>query len=190
MAFLTSSGSLVTSANIVDGSIINADVNASAAIDASKLTGLPYTKLADVTNAGAQATLASGAFTARRHLRILLWVPGTIADNVIIRFNGDNGANYDNIRSTNWGVGAPTSGDTYLWNSDGNQANTSFCIMDIWNDAATAKYIHSQNNVNMVFKANPGRWNNTADSITSVTIACQAGTNLTAGAHIVVLGMD
>jgi len=36
---ITISGSGITSANIADGTIVNADVNASAAIDASKLTG-------------------------------------------------------------------------------------------------------------------------------------------------------
>lgn len=39
MAFLTSGGSQVTSGNIVDGSILNADVNANAAIAQSKLAG-------------------------------------------------------------------------------------------------------------------------------------------------------
>jgi len=36
---ITISGSGITSANIADGTIVNADVNSSAAIDASKLTG-------------------------------------------------------------------------------------------------------------------------------------------------------
>jgi len=41
---ITISGSGITSANIADGTIVNADVNASAAIDASKLTGVGPTK--------------------------------------------------------------------------------------------------------------------------------------------------
>lgn len=39
MAFLTSGGSSVTSANIVDGEIVNADISASAAIAQSKIAG-------------------------------------------------------------------------------------------------------------------------------------------------------
>lgn len=40
MAFLTTGGSQVNSANIVDDAILNADINASAAIALSKLSGL------------------------------------------------------------------------------------------------------------------------------------------------------
>ena len=37
---ITISGSGITSANIADGTIVNADINSSAAIDGSKLTGI------------------------------------------------------------------------------------------------------------------------------------------------------
>lgn len=40
MAFITSGGSNVASAQIIDGSIVNADVNAAAAIAQSKLAGI------------------------------------------------------------------------------------------------------------------------------------------------------
>jgi len=41
---ITISGSGITSANIADGTIVNADINSSAAIDGSKLTGVGATK--------------------------------------------------------------------------------------------------------------------------------------------------
>jgi hypothetical protein len=43
--------SIITSAKIVDGTIVNADINASAGIDASKLTGISsdYVLLATTT---------------------------------------------------------------------------------------------------------------------------------------------
>lgn len=64
MAFLTSGGSQVTSGNIVDGSILDADVNAAAAIALTKLSGLignPGTFLSIEYTSGATHSLTTVA---------------------------------------------------------------------------------------------------------------------------------
>jgi len=61
---ITISGSGITSANIADGTIVNADVNSSAAIDASKLTGVGKVlqTVAFVEDSSSQ-TLATSTYT-------------------------------------------------------------------------------------------------------------------------------
>ena len=58
---ITISGSGITSANIADGTIVNADINSSAAIDGSKLTGAG--KVLQVVTASAASELASTTAT-------------------------------------------------------------------------------------------------------------------------------
>jgi hypothetical protein len=58
---ITISGSGITSANIADGTIVNADINSSAAIDGSKLTGAG--KVLQVVTASAATEVTSTTAT-------------------------------------------------------------------------------------------------------------------------------
>ena len=68
---ITISGSGITSANIADGTIVNADINSSAAIDGSKLTGAgkvlkvveAYSTVSTTINTTAYAAIAGATIT-------------------------------------------------------------------------------------------------------------------------------
>ena len=84
---ITISGSGITSANIADGTIVNADINSSAAIAASKLTG---TELSFGANLTSNQNLSSGAWT-KLSLATELWDTDSAYDTSNYRFTVPTG---------------------------------------------------------------------------------------------------
>lgn len=93
MAFLQSGGSQVTSSNIVDGSIVNADVNAAAAIAQSKL-GAAGNADTDVVKVESASSVPYSLTTVAGQ-RVLVIVSGRIllnagpaSDTINLQYNG------------------------------------------------------------------------------------------------------
>lgn len=93
MAFLTTGGSLVTSDSIVDGSVLNADVNAAAAIAQSKIAGTPNDNTGIV--AVERTVGATHALTTVANQRVVVIATGnlgisssTLLDTVNLKYNG------------------------------------------------------------------------------------------------------
>lgn len=189
MPVITQGGSLVTSANIVNGTIVNEDINASAAIDVSKLNNAAYAVLADVTLSGAGNTIDSSTFTAKRLIKVLLSIPSiAIASTVTFRFNADSGANYD-TSCTNDGAAAFTgTAQSVISPENVNSTSRRFIEFEVINDAALQKMLFGRSyysNGQYIFC---GSWNNTANQITRVqAISAQ---NFATGSRMVVLGMN
>lgn len=187
--FITSGGSSVRSENIVDGEIVNADISASAAIAASKLTGLPYEKLADVALGSPATQILSGTFAAKAFLRLIIFTPSFASnDSCFLQFNGDTGANYA------WGLSNDLAAGSYNSSQTSAQidalANTDprFIVIDILNVATLAKRgICAMETATALGEAR-FVWNNTAAAITAIRLF--AGSNIGAGGRLVVLGMD
>jgi hypothetical protein len=97
----------IQSLGITDGTIVNADINASAAIDASKLTGISsdYVKLATTTVSSNTASVSiDGYFDDATYNYYILSIRG-------MRINDESG-NYPNLRF-NVGGSADTTASAY-----------------------------------------------------------------------------
>ena len=86
---ITISGSGITSANIADGTIVNADINSSAAIDGSKLTGVgTVTKSATAPSSPAQGDMWFNTTSGTTAMKV--W-SGTAWDQMINKFSATGG---------------------------------------------------------------------------------------------------
>lgn len=187
MAFLTTGGSQVNSANIVDGSILNADVNANAGILASKISGKPYETLADVTLGSAATSLSTGAFTAKTVLKVLVWCPSiATADRLRMDFNSDGANNYNVTSVTDGAAAAADVATNGIRLEQGTSTGRRYHVCDIFNIASLIKPVTAlgwcENNQDIISAI----WTNTTDQIT--TIRLQAAFNLGVGTRIIVMG--
>jgi len=128
---ITISGSGITSANIADGTITNADINASAGIDGSKLSGLSFgaslTSNQDIAHNTVTKVLftenfdSDGAFTSSTFTPA---VAGQYQINTYLRYGDGTGENLVEIRlykngsmlnlSTGWYQSASGTGTVVL----------------------------------------------------------------------------
>jgi hypothetical protein len=190
MAFAGSGGAAnVTSAQIVDGEIVNADINSGAAIDPSKIAGEPYEVLADVTLGVAGTALSSGTIPARTFLRLLISVPSLESTGRInIEFNGSGGTDYDFNISANYAAATASTGQALIYLDLNNSTGYRWAVVDIYNPAAASKHTVSHCAQNNLRDNGSGRWNVTSGAITSIVLG--AGGNMVAGTRMKVLGMN
>lgn len=189
MPLFTGGGSTVTSANIVDGEIVNADVSASAAIDSSKLANLPYAVLTTATAPGGASTLTTSTFTAKKYLRLIINVKGVaVGGDIGIRFNGDTGANYNCAFAISGGANSKLAAQTMAKIDTGALTGVHYWAIDVFNLSGEQKsYVYTGYESDDMLDG-AGHYTVTAGQITSVTLVC-AG-NITAGSTITVLGSD
>ncbi len=191
MPIIGAGGSLVTSGNIVDGTIVNADIASNAAISASKITGKPYEQLDTKVLGAPAASLTTNTFAAKKFLRVFIRVPSlTISDNLWLRFNGDSGANYSSNRSTDQGAATANTGITEWRLEASASTGDRVVIVDIFNQLATTKKGQHVMNKGAVIEEGSGEWINTIAQITSITLLNGGAGNLGTGSEITVLGMD
>ena len=97
---LTLSGSGITSANIVDGTITNTDINASAAIAASKLSGTGKVLQVIVGEDTVQTDIATTTYTDVTGLSATI-TPTASDSTILVQWNmqGNTGGN-----NTGWGT--------------------------------------------------------------------------------------
>lgn len=189
MAFLTQGGSQVGSAQINDGAIVNADINANAAISISKLSNSAYALLASVTLVAPGLTLNSGTFTGKRFLRVIIdAVSYAGAGSMIMQFNGDTGANYDANNATDGGASGKVTGQTSATILPSAGAQSRRVVLDIINIATLPKRVIGDVNADNTWVKHLSSWTNSTDLITSILIT--ASQNMGTGSSITVLGMD
>lgn len=190
MPVFTSGGSSVTSASIVDGEIVNADVNANAGIAITKISNAPYAVLADVTLGSPATSLASGTFAGKTHLRIIVTCPSiATSDLLCLRFNGDTGANYTYQHSTDVGAITKVAGDTLHRVHSAGTTGTVYAVFDVLNIATVDKrHVGQVIDTNKQIQAS-GFWSNTSAQITAVSLITSTY-NMATGTRLIILGMD
>ena len=128
----------------------------------------------------------SGTFTAKKYLWVQFYTKGG-AGSSYFRFNGDTGTNYANRYSINGGTDSTITGqpESYLGAIDG----LSFHNLLIINNASNEK-LFTHNRVSRstagagtapTRNEGAGKWANTSDQITSITVTTAGGGNFTAG---------
>lgn len=190
MPFVGTGGGTVASSQIIDGTIVNADINASAAIDSSKLSNLPYQKLATASLGAGATTLSSGTFTARKFLRFIIQVAGNAAADLGIQFNGDTAANYEWVQTKDGGASTNNTADTKIKFGAGSETEDRLIVIDIINVAASAKQITGLQSTGHEITSIGGQWSNTSNQITSALLLLDAAGDITAGTEITVFGHD
>jgi|TARA_R110000772_G_C13222409_1_gene431991 hypothetical protein len=136
----------------------------------------------------------SGTFTAKKYLWVQFYTEGG-AGSSYFRFNGDSGTNYANRYSINGGADSTITGqpESYLGAIDG----LSFHNLLIINNASNEKlFKHNRVSRSTAGASNSpkrmesvGKWANTSNQITSITVTTAGGGNFTAG-NMKVWGSD
>ena len=128
----------------------------------------------------------SGTFTSKKYLYVQFYTEGG-AGSSYFRFNGDSGSNYANRYSINGGADSTITGqpESYLGAIDG----LSFHNLLIINNASNEKlFKHNRVSRSTAGASNSpkrmesvGKWANTSNQITSITVTTAGGGNFTAG---------
>lgn len=189
MAFLQSGGSVVGSAQITDGAIVNADINANAAIALSKIANPPYAVLADVTLGTLGVTLDTGTFTAKTNLRIIVASAGhAVAATLALTLNNDTGANYAYSISENGAASATSGAASSIALRNSALIEAGLVVLDLINITTIKKRLTGSGVNDIYAHTIGGSWNNTASQVTRVTVT--ASNNFAVGSRIIVLGMN
>ena len=128
----------------------------------------------------------SGTFTAKKYLWVQFYTKGG-AGSSYFRFNGDSGNNYANRYSINGASDSTITGqpESYLGAIDGLSFHNLFII----NNASNEK-LFTHNRVSRstagagtgpTRNEGAGKWANTSNQITSITVTTAGGGNFTAG---------
>lgn len=149
-----------------------------------------YGQLDLVTLGAGATTLTTNTFTAKTHLRLIIFCEGSASANLQIQFNGDTGNNYNGQVSTDFATPTAHSAQASLWLEDNVGTGERYAVIDILNYSAQAKRIIGKCTKGLESNDISGHWTNVAAQITSITLKLSAAGDITAGTKLIVLGMD
>ena len=128
----------------------------------------------------------SGTFTAKKYLWVQFYTEGG-AGSSYFRFNGDSGNNYANRYSINGGSDSTIASqpESYLGAIDGLSFHNLFIINNASNEKLFTHQRVSRSSAGAgtapTRNEGAGKWANTSNQITSITVTTAGGGNLTAG---------
>ena len=158
-----------------------------------------WKELARASLSSAGDTITTSTFTAKDNIMILA---KTISDGQVTanyRFNADSGSNYARRQSSNGGSDGTGTSQNVILAGYGTSGETTFITTNVINEATKEKLVitelvtngsgngagNAPNRREIV-----GKWANTSDAITSVTLFNNDTGSFAAGSEIVVLGCD
>lgn len=204
----------VTTAKIADSNVTTAKINDSAvttakinndAVTAAKIDwastgangGIWWEELGRTTLSGAGDTITVSGLPARKYLQIRYTVfdtGGAVGSN--IRFNGDTGNNYAYTYSLDGAAATTGASQSSIFFRAGTQAAAATGVMEVFNIATDEKPCVGQMTTNNAAGAGTvpnggvisGKWVNTSDQITEVSLINVGAGDYAIGSEVVVLG--
>ena len=155
---------------------------------------MAWERLAHVALSGAGDSLASGTFTAKKSIKVIVHIIASGDVEPRFRFNGDSGANYSYRKSSNGGSDGTSTSITYADTYGGNAGNT-YIVSEITNISAKEKLMitHTMGTTAGAGNAPDRReyvqkWANTSAQITSIEVSNGGSGDFAIGSYITVLG--
>lgn len=158
-----------------------------------------WQELGRTTLGSAGDTITSPTFTAKKYLQVLAAAQatgGTI--NLRLRFNGDTAGNYNTRASENGAADGTATGATNTATGPSTAATSGFMVYEIINIATEEKLVFyrgarpgTAGAANLPTRNEGlGKWANSTNAITSVTLFNDGTGDYAIGSEVVVLGHD
>ena len=154
-----------------------------------------YEELANETLTGT-GNLSSGTITAKKYLWVQIESEGVTSGNDLLRFNDDSASNYSDRKSADGGTDATRVNQTSLVNhiNEGGRTTPSFANFFIINDSDYEKLLIGNVNQGLASGSGvapsslalTGKWANTSDAITNITLFA----NEKSDSSMIVYGFD
>jgi len=196
----------VSASNILPaGSVGTVDL-ANDAVTATKIDwastgadgGIWWEELGRSADLGAEAdTISVSSFPARTNLKVIAYVYGTGSTTENFTFNSDTAANYSHRYSTNGAADTSAVSQAYITNSTAGSSAIIVVTFEILNIAAKEKLVFNGSATrsgsagagNAVGKDDfAGKWANTSDQVTTITMTNSSTGGYLVGTKIIVLG--
>ena len=157
---------------------------------------MAWERLAHVALSTSGDVIDSGTFTARKNLKIIYYGISSSGINGYMRFNQDNGSNYEIRLSDNGGSDGAYTSRTMLAHDVGTATTNQYAVSEILNISDKEKLVigHVVNAETAGAGNAPtrrelvGKWTNTSAQITRIQIDNGGSGDFAAGSYITVLG--
>lgn len=157
-----------------------------------------WEELGRTTLGSAGDTITVSSLPARTYLRLLINIIDSGAVNIRVYFNGDTGSNYAYSQSSNGGASSTATSASNIVLATGSSSTDGYVVADIVNPASREKLLVSLGvRSGTVGAANApnqseitGKWANTSDQISSISIFNDSSGDYASGSEVVVLGHD
>jgi len=142
------------------------------------------------------SNLTTGTFTAKKYLMVKLGVYTGGTTDHRLRFNGDSGSNYSNIRSDGGGSGSDSTSQSSIPYDRANKDNLSTIFIINKSDKEKLALNETISGAGTGASTAPGRremcykWANTSAQITEISLLKNSGTDLISPSFIQVFGAD
>lgn len=154
-----------------------------------------WMRLAHVALSSAGDTIDSGTFTAKKNLKVIIFVINSGAVRTGIRFNSDSGNNYAHRRQVNGGSDATNVNHNRIV-ADTDVDGSDYTVANIINKSDKEKLIRIERIHQSGSGASNtpereemvGKWVNTSDSITSIQAYNAESGDFGVGSYITVFG--
>ena len=157
---------------------------------------MAWERLAHVELSSSGDTLDSGTFTAKKSLRVIVYIIPSGNTRTTFRFNSDSGSNYAHRNSFNGGSDSTKTSRSSIEAGDQDNDHNAYHVLEITNIADKEKIIINHNLKSggsgasnaPSRKEDVAKWANTSNQITSIQAINDQGGSYGVGSYITVLG--